>query len=68
MEIGTIGRVQSPRIIRVGGGVARETAEVLSQLGLSRPLIVTDPTVARLYLARLTDVLDKSDLPWSVFD
>jgi len=67
MEIGTIGRVQSPRIIRVGGGVARETAEVLSQLGLSRPLIVTDATVARLHLARLTDVLDKGDLPWSVF-
>ncbi|MEP1201619.1 iron-containing alcohol dehydrogenase [Tateyamaria sp.] len=68
METGTIGRVQSPRIIRVGGGVAEETAEVLSQLGLLRPLIVTDPTVARLHLARLTDVLDACDLPWGVFD
>ena len=38
----SIGRVQSPRIIRIGGGVAGEVAEVLQQLGLSRPLIVTD--------------------------
>jgi hypothetical protein len=48
METGTIGRVQSPRIIRVGGGVAGETAEVLRQLGLSCPLIVTDPTLYHL--------------------
>lgn len=68
METGTIGRVQSPRIIRVGGGVASETGEVLHQLGLSRPLIVTDPTVAQLHLGQLTDVLDKHNLPWGIFD
>ena len=58
MLTGTIGRVQSPRIIRIGGGVAAETAEVLSQLGLSRPLIVTDKVVAKLHLATLADVLE----------
>ena len=42
MKTGTIGRVQSPRIIRLGAGVADETADVLLQLGLSAPLIVTD--------------------------
>ncbi|MFK7745891.1 MAG: iron-containing alcohol dehydrogenase [Roseobacter sp.] len=68
MEIGTIGRVQSPRVIRVGGGVAAETAEVLAQLGLSRPLIVTDPMVARLHLGQLTGVLDHHELNWGVFD
>lgn len=45
MLSGTIGRVQSPRIIRIGGGVAGEVAETLAQLGLSRPLIVTDKGV-----------------------
>ncbi|WP_425039495.1 iron-containing alcohol dehydrogenase [Primorskyibacter sp. S187A] len=68
MKAGTIGRVQSPRIIRVGGGVAAETGDVLNQLGLSRPLIVTDETVARLYLDQLTAVLDKSGQSWGVFD
>ena len=43
-----IGRIQSPKIIRIGGGVAKETAEVLKQLGLSRPLIVTDKNLLEL--------------------
>lgn len=68
MQTGTLGRVQSPRIIRIGGGVAAETAEVLGQLGLSRPLIVTDEVVAKLHLATLTDVLDKAGLSWGLFD
>ncbi|PWJ21655.1 iron-containing alcohol dehydrogenase [Jannaschia seohaensis] len=68
METGPLGRIQSPRIIRIGGGIAAETAEVLEQLGLSRPLIVTDPGVARLHLPRITDVLDKAGLAWGLFD
>ncbi|MEM9426964.1 MAG: iron-containing alcohol dehydrogenase [Pseudomonadota bacterium] len=68
MQTGTLGRVQSPRIIRIGGGVAAETAEVLGQLGLSRPLIVTDPKVAELHLTTLTDVLDAAGLKWGLFD
>ena len=68
MQTGTLGRVQSPRIIRIGGGAALETADVLIQLGLSRPLIITDPKVAALHLATLTDVLDASGLVWGLFD
>ena len=63
-----IGRVQSPRIIRIGGGVAAEVSEVLTQLGLSHPLIVTDQTVAELHLTKITDPLDKCGIAWSTFD
>ena len=31
-----IGRIQSPKIIRIGGGVAKEIVDVLKQLSLSR--------------------------------
>ena len=69
MQAGTIGRVQSPRIIRIGGGVAAETPDVLGQLGLSRPLIVTDTTLVELgHVHRVTDTLDAAGLGWSIFD
>lgn len=35
-----------PRIMRIGGGVSRELGSLLRQLGLSRPLIVTDRFLA----------------------
>lgn len=35
-----------PRILRIGGGVSRELGSLLGQLGLSRPLIVTDRYLA----------------------
>jgi alcohol dehydrogenase class IV len=69
MGFDTIGRVQSPKIIRIGGGVAREVAEVLAQLGLSRPLIVTDTNLVALgHVSKVTDVLDAAHLSWEVFD
>ncbi|MBR0655991.1 iron-containing alcohol dehydrogenase [Plastoroseomonas arctica] len=37
-----ITRFQSPRLLLIGGGAVARTAEVLAQLGFSRPLIVTD--------------------------
>ena len=36
----------APRLILSGGGAVSKVAEVLAQLGLSRPLIVTDPWMA----------------------
>lgn len=36
-----------PRLIRIGGGTIDEVSEVLTQLGLQRPLIVTDPYLAQ---------------------
>jgi alcohol dehydrogenase class IV len=69
VSTGVIGRVQSPRVIRIGGGVADEVAEVLVQLGLSKPLIVTDAQLVALgHVARITDILDSAHLPWQIFD
>ncbi len=69
MTLTTIGRVQSPRIIRIGGGAALEVAQVLAQLGLSRPLIVTDKGLVEIgHLACITDVLDAAGMGWAVFD
>ena len=69
MSTDMIGRVQSPRIIRIGGGVVQETADVLAQLGLSKPLIVTDEKLVELgHVQVLTDVLDASGMAWGVFD
>jgi alcohol dehydrogenase class IV len=40
----------------------------LAQLGLARPLIVTDPYIARSgILDRTTALLDKAGIPWAVF-
>jgi alcohol dehydrogenase class IV len=33
----------SPRLLLIGGGAVAKLAEVLAQLGLSKPLVVTDP-------------------------
>jgi len=64
-----LGRVQSPRIIRIGHGAALEVAEVLGQLGLSRPLIVTDAGLVALgHVQKVTDMLDRAALPWGLFD
>ena len=69
MTSAQIGRVQSPRIIRIGGGVAKETADVLHQLGLSRPLIVTDKGLVALgHLQTITNVLEAGNIACSVFD
>ncbi len=47
-----------PRLVRIGAGAFQETPAVLTQLGLSRPLIVTDPYLAQSGgLTRLTDIL-----------
>lgn len=47
-----------PRIIQVGGGARNQLAHVLGQIGVSRPLIVTDRTMVELgYLAELTSDL-----------
>ena len=69
MSGAAIGRIQSPRIIRIGGGVVRETAEVLAQLGLQRPLIVTDTNLVQLgHVGVLTDGLDAETVRWALFD
>ena len=60
--------ITMPRLMSVGGGALAELPPLIARLGLSRPLIVTDPYIARCgILERATALLDKAQLPWSVF-
>lgn len=69
MQVDGIGRIQSPRVIRIGGGVAQEVSEVLKQLGLSRPLIVTDENLEMLgHVQTVTNALDSAHIPWTAFN
>ena len=38
-----VATIVSPRVMRIGGGSVSGLAEVLTQFGLTRPLMVTDP-------------------------
>jgi alcohol dehydrogenase class IV len=60
--------ITMPRLMSVGGGALAELPGVMARLGLSRPLIVTDPYIARCgILDRATGLLDKAGIAWSVF-
>ena len=64
-----ISRVQSPRIIRIGGGIVSEIGEVLQQLNLSKPLIVTDTNLIKIgHLKTLTDALNGAGIEAGIFD
>ena len=57
-----------PRLIRIGAGTIEETPAVLAQLGLHRPLIVTDPFLAQSGgLARLESLLRAAGLQPAAF-
>lgn len=57
-----------PRILRIGAGASRELAEVLAQLGVSRPLIVTDAfMVEHGPVPRLRELLAEAGVPAGVF-
>jgi alcohol dehydrogenase class IV len=60
--------ITTPRLMTVGGGALAELPSVLAQLGLAKPLIVTDPfLVSSGHLERATAHLDRSQVPWTVF-
>ncbi len=60
--------ITTPRLIAVGGGALAELPGLMARLGLSRPLIVTDPYIAQCgTLDRATALLDRAQIPWSVF-
>ena len=64
-----IARIQSPRVIRIGGGIASEAGEVLQQLGLSKPLIVTDTNLIKIgHVKTLTDILKTANIHAHIFD
>ena len=61
--------ILSPNIIRIGGGVVNETGEILSQLGLSKPLIVTDKNLCDLgHVDHLTNILAEGHINCSIFN
>jgi alcohol dehydrogenase class IV len=60
--------ITMPRLMSVGGGALAELPALMARLGLKHPLVVTDPYIARSgILDRATALLDKTQLPWSVF-
>ena len=64
-----IGRIQSPKIIKIGGGVAKEIGDTLRQLGLSRPLIVTDQNLLKLgHVDLILNILKKNNINFGLFN
>lgn len=60
--------INLPRILRIGAGASLELADTLIQLGLDRPLLVTDPFMLQCgYVSRLQEQLDAAALPCAVF-
>jgi alcohol dehydrogenase class IV len=56
-----IATIAMPRLMRIGAGASLELANILTQLGLSRPLIVTDSHLVELgKLKKVMDSLDSS--------
>ena len=57
-----------PRILKVGGGALASLPAALGQMGLSAPLIITDPFLAKSGLLDLvTDVLDAAEVGYGVY-
>jgi alcohol dehydrogenase class IV len=60
--------VTMPRLVAVGGGALGELPGLLGRLGLARPLIVSDPYMARSgHLDRASGLLDRAGIRCSVF-
>src|SRR5437763_11683315 len=60
--------ITTPRLMAVGGGALADLQSLMARLGLSRPLIVTDPCIAGCgILDRATGLLDKARIAWAVF-
>src|SRR6516165_2314966 len=60
--------VTMPRLMAVGGGALAELPAMLRRLGLSRPLVVTDPYIKSCgILDQATELLDGAQIRWEVF-
>ena len=61
-------KVVYPRIVSIGGGALNDLGAVLAQLGVSRPLIVSDGFLVKQGLvARVVEVLARSGVEAGVF-
>lgn len=57
-----------PQILRIGGGVSKQLPQVMADLGVSKPLIITDPFIASNgYLDALFAVLESNSIQYGVF-
>lgn len=57
-----------PGIMRIGAGASLCLPEVLMQLGLKHPLLITGPVVIKYgYLQRVTDTLESQGINFGVF-
>ena len=60
--------INLPRILRVGAGASRELLATLSELGLARPLLITDPDMVEFgYTARLQAPLEEAHVEYGLF-
>jgi alcohol dehydrogenase class IV len=60
--------VNLPRILRVGAGASRRLVATLAELGLTRPLLVTDPFIKSCgYCERLQTPLDAAGIAYGLF-
>lgn len=58
-----------PSVSLFGAGVLSELADRVTSLGGAKPLIVTDKGMTELgYTKQVTDLLDKADIQYEVFD
>ena len=58
-----------PRLIRLGGGALNETPEVLRQIGVEKPFVITDPFLAKSGpVDRLRGILEGAGIGCAVFD
>ncbi|MFC3607903.1 iron-containing alcohol dehydrogenase [Stutzerimonas tarimensis] len=61
-------RIVLPRLMEIGAGASGRIAQVLTDLGCRRPLIVTDRMMVELgYVARLAERLATADIPCECF-
>lgn len=60
--------INLPRILRVGAGASQQLVATLAELGLSRPLLVTDPYMRECgYCAQVQAPLDAAGIAFGVF-
>lgn len=63
-----VANINLPRILRVGAGASGELVNTLGELGLSRPLLVTDPFIRECgYCERLQVPLEKAGIAYGLF-
>jgi alcohol dehydrogenase class IV len=60
--------ITTPRLLSVGGGAIGELPALMARFGLKRPLIVTDPFIAKSGIVdRATTLLAGAGMGWEVF-